>query len=122
MDSFLFIEDVVDGSSEALTPPIQLQDKTYTSLSSTSILKERNRDITVKEEAEVQKKLSQAKAEIQTLIIEGQRLRVANQQLQKDIDLHSERYAVRYLYKRFLVRTIIKKTNYKIFNRDFVFQ
>jgi hypothetical protein len=105
LDSFLFIEDVVDGSSEVLIPPIQLQDKTYTSLSSTSILKERNRDITVKEEAEVQKKLSQAKAEIQTLIIEGQRLRVANQQLQKDIDLHSERYAVRYLYKRFLVRT-----------------
>ena len=100
----LFIEDVVDGSCEALIPTIQLQDKSYASLSSTSILKERNLDITVEEEVEIQKKLSQAKSEIQTLIIEGQRLRVANQQLQKDIDLHSERYAIKYLYIPILVR------------------
>ena len=50
--------------------------------------------MTVEEEAEIQRKLSQAKAEIQNLITEGQRLRVANQELQKDIDLHSERYDV----------------------------
>ena len=58
----------------------------------TSILKEKNLDITAEEEAEIQKKLSHAKAEIQNLITEGQRLRLANQKLQEDINLHANRY------------------------------
>ena len=58
----------------------------------TSILKEKNLDITAEEEAEIQRKLSHAKAEIQNLITEGQRLRLANQKLQEDINLHANRY------------------------------
>ena len=80
--------------------PIQQEDKKATDctsnhLSPTNIFKEKNHDMTAEEEAEVQKKLSQAKAEIQNLIREGQRLRLANQQLQQDIDLHSRRYRIK---------------------------
>ena len=74
------VDDIPDG---------QVEDKTSNSISSTSILKEKIHDISVEEEAEIQKKLSQAKAEIQNLILEGQRLKQANQQLQHDIDSHS---------------------------------
>ena len=72
----------------------QLEDKTSDNLSSTSILKERIRDISVEEEAAIQQKLSQAKAEIQNLILEGKRLKQANQQLQNDIDSHSSKRSV----------------------------
>ena len=77
-----------------------MEDKTSNNISSTSILKEKIHDISVEEEAEIQKKLSQAKAEIQNLILEGQRLKQANQQLQNDIDSHStKRLVQRNLFK-----------------------
>ena len=72
----------------------QLEDKNSGNLSSTSILKEKIQDISVEEEAAIQQKLSQAKAEIQNLILEGKRLKQANQQLQNDIDSHSSKRQV----------------------------
>ena len=70
-------------------PDGQVEDRSSDNISSTSILKEKIQDISVEEEAKIQKKLSQAKAEIQNLILEGQRLKKANQQLQNDIDSHT---------------------------------
>ena len=70
-------------------PDGQVEDRSSDNISSTSILKEKIQDISVEEEAKIQKKLSQAKAEIQNLILEGQRLKIANQQLQNDIDSHT---------------------------------
>ena len=81
---YLIVENVVDGGNVALFRPLQIQDNTCSSFistisfSSTTILKEKNHDITDDEEAEIQRSLSQALSEIQTLIIEGQRLMVAN--------------------------------------------
>ena len=72
----------------------QSEDKTSENLSSTSILKEKIHDISIEEEAAIQQKLSQAKAEIQNLILEGKRLKQANQQLQNDIDSHSSKRSV----------------------------
>ena len=91
---------MVDGSTDAFIRPINFADKngvklSNSSLASTILLKEKNRDITTEEEAEVQRKLSQAKTEIQNLILEGQRLRLANKKLQQDIDVHSQRYTIR---------------------------
>ena len=67
-------------------------DSAFTSLSPTStstILQDINKDLTKEEEMELQKRLKLAKLEIANLIQEGQRLRLANEQLQKDIDLRS---------------------------------
>jgi len=76
----VIVDDLPDG---------QVEDRSSDNISSTSILKEKIQDISVEEEAKIQKKLSQAKAEIQNLILEGQRLKKANQQLQNDIDSHT---------------------------------
>ena len=76
----VIVDDLPDG---------QVEDRSSDNISSTSILKEKIQDISVEEEAKIQKKLSQAKAEIQNLILEGQRLKQANQQLQNDIDSHT---------------------------------
>ena len=93
------VEDVSDGNSNVLVQKSSIENKNETDSSTsslisatTSILKEKNLDITAEEEAEIQKKLSHAKAEIQSLITEGQRLRLANQKLQEDINLHANRY------------------------------
>ena len=92
------VEDVSDGNSNILVQKSSIENKNETDSSTsslisatTSILKEKNLDITAEEEAEIQKKLSHAKAEIQNLITEGQRLRLANQKLQEDINLHANR-------------------------------
>ena len=103
LEYFFFItddvEDVSDGNSNILVQKSSIENKNETDSSTsslisatTSILKEKNLDITAEEEAEIQKKLSHAKAEIQNLITEGQRLRLANQKLQEDINLHANRY------------------------------
>ena len=85
-------KDVADSSIGAPTKPNKnTTEFALNDLTSKKIFKERNHDITVEEEAEIQRKLAQAKAEIQNLIREGQRLRFANQQLQEDIDLHRQR-------------------------------
>ena len=81
------VNDLPDGIADLS----QLEDKTSDNISSTSILKEKIRDISVEEEAAIQTKLSQAKQEIQNLILEGQRLKQANKELQKDIDSHSSK-------------------------------
>ena len=93
------VEDVSDGNSNVLVQKSSIENKNETDSSTsslisatTSILKEKNLDITAEEEAEIQRKLSHAKAEIQNLITEGQRLRLANQKLQEDINLHANRY------------------------------
>ena len=85
------VDDLPDGNLEMRenVENSQLEDKNSDNLSSTSILKEKIQDISVEEEAAIQQKLSQAKAEIQNLILEGKRLKQANQQLQNDIDSHS---------------------------------
>ena len=54
-----------------------------------------NKHLTKEEEMEIQERLKLAKLEIANLIQEGQRLRLANEQLQKDIDLRS-RYIVNF--------------------------
>ena len=90
------VDDLPDGNLEMRenVENSQLEDKNSDNLSSTSILKEKIQDISVEEEAAIQQKLSQAKAEIQNLILEGKRLKQANQQLQNDIDSHSSKRSV----------------------------
>ena len=90
------VDDLPDGNLEIRenVENSQLEDKNSDNLSSTSILKEKIQDISVEEEAAIQQKLSQAKAEIQNLILEGKRLKQANQQLQNDIDSHSSKRSV----------------------------
>ena len=90
------MDDLPDGNLEMRenVENCQLEDKNSDNLSSTSILKEKIHDISVEEEAAIQQKLSQAKAEIQNLILEGKRLKQANQQLQNDIDSHSSKRSV----------------------------
>ena len=105
---------MVDGSTDAFIRPINFADKngvkmSNSSLASTILLKEKNRDITTEEEAEVQRKLSQAKTEIQNLILEGQRLRLANKKLQQDIDVHSQRYTIR-IYQCYKFRILQNMT------------
>ena len=76
---------------DGITDPSRQEDKISDKFSSTSILKEKIHDISVEEETEIQNKLSQAKEEIQNLILEGQRLKLANKELQNDIDSHSSK-------------------------------
>ena len=83
--------DNVNDLPDGIVDLSQLEDKSTDNVSSTSILKEKIRDISVEEEAAIQTKLSQAKQEIQNLILEGQRLKQANEELQKDIDSHSSK-------------------------------
>jgi len=83
--------DIVKDHPDGVVDLSQLEDKSSDNISSTRILKEKIRDISVEEEAAIQTKLSQAKQEIQNLILEGQRLKQANKELQKDIDSHSSK-------------------------------